>query len=321
MTKSAPLVSVLVPVFNRASFVVEALESIAAQTYGNLEILVQDDGSTDATPQLLADFAGREPRVKVERWEDNRGLVAARNRLIERAQGSFGCYLDSDDSMLPDKISAQLRFLDEHPQTAAVGTGCIYVEADGRTEIALVQYSQDYERLRYVPQYCCASLMYRMTALRSAFPIRAAFKTGEDVDLILRVSEQAHVTNIPDYLYKRRRHAGQISHGHESGHVLAMASSLYRLAGRPDFVGDEPLDQPSLLERIAHEIGALYLNGSTARNRYQQLAAVLVVLHAGRRAKRLRSFAGAMIRCLRHAPGSFFNVVMLWARPERGVLR
>jgi len=321
MDESEPLVSVLVPVFNRAPFIVEALESIAVQTHRNLEILVQCDGSTDGTPRIVDDFASRDPRVKVERWEQNRGLVAARNRLIERAQGEFACYLDSDDSMMPEKLSAQLQFLHDHPQTAAVGTGCIYVEADGRTQIALVEYSQDYEGLRYVPQYCCASLLYRMSALRSAFPIRTAFETGEDVDLILRISERAHVTNIPDLLYRRRRHAGQISHGHESGHVLAIASSLYRQAGYPDFVGEEPLDDPSLLDRIAHEIGALYLDGARTKNRYQQLAAVLVVLHAGRRARSLRTFADALMRCLRHAPGNFFSVLLLWARPERGVLR
>ena len=106
-----PMVSVIIPTFNRAALVREAVASVKAQTYRDYEILVVDDASTDDTREALA--AGRE--VRVLRQADRRGVAAARNRGIAAARGEWLAFLDSDDLWLPEKLARQMAYLADQP--------------------------------------------------------------------------------------------------------------------------------------------------------------------------------------------------------------
>jgi glycosyltransferase involved in cell wall biosynthesis len=92
----APLVSVIVPVFNSEQFIVPAIQSALRQTYRNLEVIVVDDGSTDQTAELIAAEAASDPRVRIIR-QPNSGVAAARNRGVAAARGEFIAPLDADD--------------------------------------------------------------------------------------------------------------------------------------------------------------------------------------------------------------------------------
>ena len=104
------MISVVIPSFNRGDRLVRALHSVLAQTHAELELIVVDDGSTDATPELLKDIKDR--RVSLIS-QANRGVSAARNRGIAKARGAMIALLDSDDYWMPDKLDRQLRFMRE----------------------------------------------------------------------------------------------------------------------------------------------------------------------------------------------------------------
>lgn len=127
MSNEVPgLVSVIVPTFNRAALCKRAVESVLAQTYRNLEVIVVDDGSVDDTREMLAGF---DERVRYL-WQQNAGVSAARNLGIESAQGEFLAFLDSDDSWLPWKLEAQLAILQAYPNAGMAFTDMAAVGDD-----------------------------------------------------------------------------------------------------------------------------------------------------------------------------------------------
>ncbi len=114
----ADLVSVVIPCYGQSHFLGEAIESVLAQTYPHLEIVVVDDESMDNASSI----ASRYPGVRCVR-EENSGMAGARNVGIRSTNGDFLVFLDADDTLLPDAIEAGLRELEQHPECAcAVGT-------------------------------------------------------------------------------------------------------------------------------------------------------------------------------------------------------
>ena len=108
------LVSVIMPTFNAGKFLADSIDSILAQTYTNLELLITDDCSTDDTIAILQRYAKKDPRVKVEVLESNSGAGIARNRSIERAEGRYIAFCDCDDRWFPDKLEKQLQHMKKH---------------------------------------------------------------------------------------------------------------------------------------------------------------------------------------------------------------
>ena len=108
-----PLVSVIIPVYNVTSYLREALDSVAKQTYLHLEIIIVDDGSTDSSGEICDGFAERDSRITVIHQE-NRGLSAARNTGLDRATGQVIAFLDPDDAFLPDCIQIMVDKMTEH---------------------------------------------------------------------------------------------------------------------------------------------------------------------------------------------------------------
>lgn len=112
-----PKVSVVIPTYNRGYIVREAIESVLAQTFGDFEVIVVDDGSADDTAEKIA--AIRDSRVRYIR-QSNAGVSAARNRGVAEARGEIISFLDSDDLWKPEKLTHEVRFLEEHPEVPAV---------------------------------------------------------------------------------------------------------------------------------------------------------------------------------------------------------
>ncbi len=109
-----PLVSIVIPAYNAAAYVREAVDSALAQTYAEKEVIVVDDGSTDGTAEVLASYRDAGAIVYVR--QENKGLSAARNTGIRAAKGEFIALLDADDIFLPDKIGRQVAYLLAHPE-------------------------------------------------------------------------------------------------------------------------------------------------------------------------------------------------------------
>ena len=129
----ADLVSVVIPVHDRAGLVREAVASALEQTYRPIEILVVDDGSTDETPAVLEELAASHPEVRILR-QSNAGPGVARELGRTHARGEFLQYLDSDDLMLPRKLELHVTGLREHPECGASYGWTRYVYADGQRD-------------------------------------------------------------------------------------------------------------------------------------------------------------------------------------------
>lgn len=130
ISEPPPVVSVVLPTYNRARFVGEAISSALAQTASSLEVLVVDDGSRDETPAVVQALAGSDARVRYFRQE-NQGVSAARNRALDNARGEFIAFLDSDDVWQPWKLDVQLSLLRTHPQVGMTWTNMDAVHPDG----------------------------------------------------------------------------------------------------------------------------------------------------------------------------------------------
>ena len=130
-----PRVSVIMAVHNEERFLAEAVESVLAQEYTDFEVIISDDGSTDATAQIANTFAQRAPeRIRVIRAERNQGKPFALNRALAVRRGQLISWLDGDDVMLPGKLARQVAVLDAHPGAAGCSHDADVFESEsGRT--------------------------------------------------------------------------------------------------------------------------------------------------------------------------------------------
>jgi glycosyltransferase involved in cell wall biosynthesis len=215
-----PDVSVLMPVRDGAEWLVEAVESIRAQTLRAWELIAVDDGSRDATAGLLAELAQRDPRIRMLATPaQSRGIVAALNLGLDTARGRHVARMDADDVALPDRLAAQARALDADASLAGVACG---VEGFPRDAIGegmrrYLAWQNDLitpEELacdRFVESPVVApSLTLRRDYLRSTLAGWQERGWPEDWDLMLRVFESGgRVARIPRVLHRWRQHARQ----------------------------------------------------------------------------------------------------------------
>jgi glycosyltransferase involved in cell wall biosynthesis len=125
-----PLVSVVVPAYNRGGTIARSLESISAQTYQNWQAIVVDDGSADATAEIVGTLAREDARFRLIRHAHNRGAQAARNTGIRAARGSWIAFLDADDQFLPDSLRVRLLAARAEGRWV-VHSGCNMIDRDG----------------------------------------------------------------------------------------------------------------------------------------------------------------------------------------------
>src|SRR4051812_48570442 len=130
ITPVAPVISVLLPAYNAARYVTEAVETILAQTYADFEFLIVDDGSTDDTSRILARNAGRDPRIQLVS-RPHTGVVIALNDRLARARGEFVARMDADDVAMPTRFDRQMRYLTDHPDCVMVGSRVLVIDSGG----------------------------------------------------------------------------------------------------------------------------------------------------------------------------------------------
>ncbi|MCG8683681.1 MAG: glycosyltransferase, partial [Desulfobacterales bacterium] len=121
-------VSIVIPTYNRAWAIQEAIDSVLSQDYPDYELIIVDDGSTDNTRQVLSAYADKITLIR----QSNRGVSAARNRGIAAASGSLIAFLDSDDRWMPTKLSRQVDFFNRHPEALICQTEEIWIRKGRR---------------------------------------------------------------------------------------------------------------------------------------------------------------------------------------------
>jgi glycosyltransferase involved in cell wall biosynthesis len=256
------LVSVIIPTYNRAALVSEAVASVLAQTCRDFELLVVDDGGTDGTAQALAAFGGQ---LKVLRHERRRGVSAARNTGIAAARGEWLALLDSDDLWLPEKLARQLDYLTAHPELELCQTEEIWVRRGVRVNQPQSHRKVGGRIFRPSLTRCMISpsavlLSRRLLERHGGFD--EDLPAAEDYDLWLRLSWRYPVGLLPEPLIiKRGGHADQLSRqwGLDRWRIRALA----KLLKEPEL----PAADARAARRVLAAKCAIYAQGCAKRGR------------------------------------------------------
>jgi glycosyltransferase involved in cell wall biosynthesis len=235
-----PAISVLMPVRNGAAYLPASVFSIRSQTFTSFELLVIDDGSTDATLTLLAACAAADPRIRVFH-QPPQGIVAALNTGIAHASAPFLARLDADDLARPDRLARQLAFMEAHPETGLLGTWAQVINAAGAPIGRRAPPADPAALARALVctnPFVHSSVMMRTTLVRRLGGYRPASRAAEDYDLWLRMAEAGGVANLAEDLVQYRRHAaGQSQRDavrQEFSVRLAQRSAAARRRGEAD---------------------------------------------------------------------------------------
>lgn len=196
-----PLVSVIIPTYNRAHTLGRALQSVLNQTYNNYEIIVIDDGSTDDTLLTLTDF----PSVQYIK-QDNRGVSAARNVGIEQANGEWIALLDSDDEWIPNKLDLQISYLAANPNIKCVHGEEIWIRNGVR--VNQMKKHQKGGGEQFIPSLdlCLISpsaVMLEHSLFRVIGNFREDYPVCEDYDLWLKLTANNSIGFISDPIIKK----------------------------------------------------------------------------------------------------------------------
>ena len=238
-TAELPRVSAIVPAYNAARWIRQAVRSLATQTFTSLEIVVVDDGSTDGTPAIVADLAAADPRIRYA-LRPHAGISRTANFALHMARGEYVARLDADDVALPDRVARQVAFLDAHPSAAVVGGLMIVIDANGRK-----RGTMRYPAGNLPPGNTALghpATMFRRRLVLDLGGYRAALDTAEDYDLWLRIAERAELANLPDPVTYYRFHDRQVtitrSHRQQASALVARGLAAARRAGRTDPISE-----------------------------------------------------------------------------------
>ena len=209
-----PRVAVLTAVYNGARWLEEALESVRRQSLQDFELIVVDDGSTDATSQIVGDFAARDGRIRPYRHPRNRGPSAARNLGLSMTAAEYVAALDADDLMAPRRLELQAAFLDSHPDVGVVGCQLLEIDDAGSAQ-RLLRSPMNARLARWSLLFQTPVLnsgaMFRSSAVRRAGGYSQAAEPIEDYDLMARLLRLTDCVALPDCLGSYRRHAAQLT--------------------------------------------------------------------------------------------------------------
>ena len=210
------LISVVIPTYNRVTFLKAAIDSVLAQTFRGFELIVVDDGSTDGTPKLLSSY-GYKIRVIPQA---NQGPSAARNRGIEAAKGKWIAFLDSDDVWKPDKLKKQAQFITDHPDTKICQTEEVWIRNGKRVNPRKKHEMHSgwiYEKCLPLCIVSPSSVMIHQEVFEKVGLFDETMPACEDYDLWLRIAPHYPVFLIREQLIvKQGGHADQQSRAVES---------------------------------------------------------------------------------------------------------
>ncbi|MBN1536361.1 MAG: glycosyltransferase [Anaerolineales bacterium] len=212
---AGPLVSVVIPAFNGVNFLREAVESVFAQTYPNIELILVDDGSTDDTWTVIQSYGKRVRAIHKE----NGGVASALNVGILQARGSLIAWLSHDDLFFPEKIDRQVHFLEKHPQYGVCYTDFEIINATGEL---LKTYRAPWYPSKELPRHFLADMhingstvLMRKSCYESAGGFNECLPHTQDLDMWLRIAEKGELGHLPEVLVKFRSHPEQGSLNYE----------------------------------------------------------------------------------------------------------
>jgi glycosyltransferase involved in cell wall biosynthesis len=267
-----PQVSVIIPTYNRAAMVKEAIASVLAQSYADRELIVVDDGSTDATEAALADFL---PQLTYVRQE-HQGVSAARNRGAAMARGEYLAFLDSDDLWLADKLKRQMRFMTSHPEARICYTDEIWIRRGMRVNPMKKHRKYSGMIFPHCLPLCIispSSALFDRRLFEEAGRFDETLAVCEDYDLWLRIAARHPVYLVDEPLIvKRGGHDDQLSRSRTG-------QDRYRIAALEKLLQGDLLS-PDQRALAVHELVrkcSIYANGCMKRGRFEEGEHILAI--------------------------------------------
>lgn len=204
-----PFISVVMPVYNCAEYLREAIESILSQTFKNFEFIIINDGSTDKTEVLLNEYANKDFRIKTIN-QLNSGIVVALNRGLSEAKGEWIFRMDGDDVALPHRFAIQIEAIERNPSLVLLGSWCRQINSKGDF-LKINKYPTIHAKLvnrveRGLSFFPHSSACFRRDAVMNLGGYRERFRHAEDVDLWLRLSNVGQIGCCSDAIIKLRKY-------------------------------------------------------------------------------------------------------------------
>jgi len=267
-----PNISVIIPTYNRAGMVKEAIESVLAQGYADRELIVVDDGSTDETERVVSSFAPRLTYI----YQDHQGVSAARNRGIVHARGEYLAFLDSDDLWLEDKLYRQMRFMESHPEALICYTDEIWIRRGVRVNPMKKHRKYSGMIFPHCLPLCIispSSALFARRLLDEVGMFDETLTVCEDYDLWLRIAARypIHFIDMP-LIVKRGGHADQLSRkwvGQDRFRIEALVKLLQR---EPLSAHQRELAVSELVKKCS-----IYGNGCIKRGRCAEGEKILAI--------------------------------------------
>lgn len=219
-----PLLSVVIPTYNRADYIALTIESVLQQTYDNIEVIVIDDGSTDNTAVVLEAFA---PQVRYVR-QQNAERGASRNHGLRLASGKYVAFLDSDDLWLRDKVAGGIELLEARPDVGLLCTDAVEIDGNGMERRILRAHGfsgQVTGKLLENNFVIMPTHIARASAVRQigGFREERELSGSEDWEMWVRLSLVADIAYVPEVTAKYRVH---------TANTMSSASGMQRSMGR-----------------------------------------------------------------------------------------
>jgi glycosyltransferase involved in cell wall biosynthesis len=208
----APLVTVLMPVYNGEAYLSEAIESILQQSFTNFEFLILNDGSSDRSEEIIRSYT--DSRIRLINNATNMKLIATLNRGLDQAQGKYIVRMDADDISLPQRIERQVEWLEKNPEYGLVGSW--FEDFNGTDTIRTIKYSSDdtHIRIRHLYQTHIAhptAVLRKSVIDEHKLRFDPDFVHGEDYAFWVQMSAYCKLSNYPEMLVRKRDHPQNVS--------------------------------------------------------------------------------------------------------------
>lgn len=218
-------VSVLIPVYNGAPFIERAIKSILQQTYSNFELILLNDASTDNSETIISRFS--DSRIKYHKNQNNLGISASRNKLMDLAQGEYLAVMDNDDLSMPQRLAQQVEFLDNHQDVAMLGSwGELFCQTPpsglfGKLKQQFINlgwvwcqppFPDLHNTLQGNPVMHSSSMLRKSALLEHNIRYNPKYTPAEDYDLCRQILEAGlKLANIQNVLFKYHYHGQNFS--------------------------------------------------------------------------------------------------------------
>ncbi|MDJ0952872.1 MAG: glycosyltransferase [Acidimicrobiia bacterium] len=243
MTNTTPALSVVMPAYNAEDYIGRAIESILNQSFGDLELIIGEDRSTDTTWQIIQDYASRDDRIKVFRNDENSGAAATINKAVAMAVAPVIAGMDADDISVPHRMERQIAVLRNQPEIAVVGSYVSHVNEDdeilslSQTGPTSIEQFEDLRRRGEPTMVFGGTAMYEKRRFDEVGGYDATLRAAADIEFCDRMAEHGPIVALPEPLLLYRVYSTsnvmlRFREGRRT-HRFLEARRAARLAGEP----------------------------------------------------------------------------------------